>query len=189
MSAGILYLHGFCSSPASWKARLLAEALSARGQGEFFFCPALSHVPEDAIAQAEAIIDDHDEPLTLVGSSLGGYYATYLAEKHNLPAVLINPAVVAPISLNQYLGTQSNLYTGASFEFTLAHIEQLRALERPRITPEHYFLMVETGDEVLDYRQAVARYAGCRQTVLEGGDHSFTRFRDLLPQLLEYCGL
>ena len=70
-----------------------------------------------------------------MGSSLGGYYATYLAEKHNLPAVLINPAVVAPISLNQYLGTQSNLYTGASFEFTLAHIEQLRALERPRITP------------------------------------------------------
>ncbi len=189
MSAGILYLHGFCSSPASWKVRLLADVLSGRGLGKRFFCPTLSHVPQEAIAQAEATIGEQDGPLTLVGSSLGGYYATWLAEKHDLRAVLINPAVVAPLSLDEFIGTQTNLYTGESFEFTAEHIEQLRTLEVPRVTPERYLLMVETGDEVLDYRQAVTRYAGCPQHVLEGGDHSFTRFPDLLPQLLEYCGL
>jgi len=189
VSAGILYLHGFCSSPASAKSRLLAETLQARGQGERFFCPALSHVPVEAIAQAQRIIAAHAGPLTLVGSSLGGYYATWLAEKHDLRAVLINPAVVAPVSLNQYIGLQTNLHSGETFDFTAEHIAQLHALEVASVRPERYLLLVETGDEVLDYRKAVARYAGCRQTILEGGDHSFTRFADLLPELIEYCGL
>lgn len=189
MSPGILYLHGFCSSPASWKARLLADVLDARGMGKRFFCPALSHVPLEAIAQAEAIIGEQGDALTLVGSSLGGYYASWLAEKHDLRAVLVNPAVVAPISLDEFIGPQTNLYTGESFEFSRQHIDQLLALETRHIKPERYLLMVETGDELLDYRQAVSRYAGCQQIVLEGGDHSLTRFPDLLPQLLEYCGL
>ena len=186
----IVYLHGFCSSPSSTKARLLAAALDSRGLGDRLFCPALSHVPVEAIAQVEAIIAaQRGRPLTLVGSSLGGYYATWLAEKHELRAVLINPAVVCSLDPEMFIGTQTNLYSGESFEFTAEHIAQLAALEAPRITPERYFLLVETGDEVLDYRQAVARYAGCRQCVLDGGDHSFTRFPDLLPQLFEYCGL
>ena len=189
MSAGILYLHGFCSSPASWKVRLLADTMSGRGLADRLFCPFLSHVPDEAISQAEEIIGRHTGPLTLVGSSLGGFYATWLAEKFDLRAVLINPAVVAPISLEQYIGTQTNLHTGETFEFTAEHIAQLRALEVARVTPSRYLLMVESGDEVLDYRLAVARYAGCRQVVLEGGDHSFTRFPDYLPQLLEFCGL
>ena len=189
MSAGILYLHGFCSSPASWKARLLADTLAVRGLADRFFCPALSPVPDEAMAQAEAIIGREHGALTLVGSSLGGFYASCLAEKFDLRAVLVNPAVVAPLSLNDYLGTQTNLYTGESFEFTTEHIEQLRQLECSSVTPERYLLLVETGDEVLDYRQAVTRYAGCAQRVLEGGNHSFTRFPDLLPQLLEFCGL
>ena len=186
----IVYLHGFCSSPSSTKARLLAGALDSRGLGDRLFCPALSPVPAEAIAQVEAIIAaQRGRPLTLVGSSLGGYYATWLAEKHELRAVLINPAVVCSLDPEMFIGTQTNLYSGESFEFTAEHIAQLAALEAPRITPERYLLLVETGDEVLDYRQAVARYAGCRQCVLDGGDHSFTRFPDLLPQLFEYCGL
>lgn len=189
MSPGILYLHGFCSSPASWKARQLAATLDARGLADRFFCPALSHVPDEAIDQAEAILHDAAGPLTLVGSSLGGFYATALAEKHDLRAVLINPAVIAPVSLEKYLGRQTNLYTGEPFEFTTAHLDQIRALEVDRITPGHYLLMVETGDEVLDYRDAVRRYAGATQLVLPGGDHSFTRFPDELPRLLEFCGL
>ena len=96
MSAGILYLHGFCSSPESWKARLLADAMTRRGQGERFFCPFLSPVPREAIAQAEEIIHREAGPLAVVGSSLGGFYATWLAEKFDLRAVLVNPAVVAP---------------------------------------------------------------------------------------------
>lgn len=189
MSTGILYLHGFCSSPESWKARLLGEALRARGQGGRFFCPALSPVPNEAVAQAEAIIKAWDGELTLVGSSLGGFYATSLAERHDLRAALVNPAVVAPLSLNAYIGTQKNLYTGETFEFTAGHIEQLRALECTAITPARYLLLVETGDEVLDYRDAVRRYEGGRQEVFAGGDHSFTRFPDLLPQLFEFCRL
>jgi predicted esterase YcpF (UPF0227 family) len=189
VSAGILYLHGFCSSPQSWKARALADALAQRGLGDRLFCPFLSYVPDEAIAQAEAIIAQAPGPLTVVGSSLGGFYATWLAEKHDLPAVLINPAVIAPISLEKHLGVQSNLHTGETFELTVEHIRQLRALEVPRITSSRYLSMVETGDEVLDYREAVKRYAGCRQIVLEGGDHSFTRFPEYLPQLIEFCGL
>ena len=189
MSAGILYLHGFCSSPESWKATLLGDAMRARGLADRFFCPALSPVPNEAIAQAENILRSQNGPLTLIGSSLGGFYSTYLAEKHDLRAALINPAVVAPLSLNAYIGTQTNLHTGETFEFTAGHIEQLRALECSAITPERYLLLVETGDEVLDYRQAVARYAGCRQEIFPGGDHSFTRFPDLLPQLFEFCRL
>ena len=189
MIPSILYMHGFASSPASLKARQLADALDARGQGERLICPALSPVPLEAITQAEALIESRPDSMTLVGSSLGGYYATWLAEKHSLRAVLINPAVVAPLSLQQYLGRQSNLYTGEEFEFTQAHIAQLRALEAPQITPDRYFLMVETGDEVLDYRDAVQRYAGCRQAVFEGGNHGFSRFSEMLPQLFEFCGL
>ena len=189
VSAGILYLHGFCSSPESWKARLLADAMNQRGLGDRFFCPFLSPVPREAIAQAEAIFRRETGPLTVVGSSLGGFYATWLAETFDLRAVLVNPAVVAPISLKKYLGTQTNLHTHESFAFTAEHIGQLHALEVTCVTPERYLLLVETGDEVLDYRRAVARYAGCQQVVLEGGDHSFTRFPGCLPQLIEFCRL
>ena len=189
MTGSILYLHGFRSSPASWKVRLLSEHMAAAGLGRHFSCPALSHIPNVAIAQAETLIAAADGPLTLVGSSLGGYYATWLAEKHDLRAVLINPAVLAPLSLTEHLGTQTNLYSGETFEFTATHIDELRALEVPRIMPERYLLLVESGDEVLDHRQALTRYAGCRQIVVDGGDHSFTRFPDFLPQILEFGGL
>jgi predicted esterase YcpF (UPF0227 family) len=189
MTPRILYLHGFRSSPASWKVRLLSEHMDAAGMGERLDCPSLSHIPHIAIAQAEALIAKADGPLTLIGSSLGGYYATWLAERHDLRAVLINPAELAPLSLTEHLGKQTNLHTGESFEFTATHIDELRAIEVAKITPERYLLLVETGDEVLDYRAAVTRYAGCRQIVLEGGDHSFTRFPEFVPQILEFCGL
>ncbi|HAF54072.1 MAG TPA: hypothetical protein DCL01_02335, partial [Thauera sp.] len=89
-----------------------------------------------------------------------------------------------------YVGTQDNMYTGERFEFTRAHIEELRAIEVPVITgPERYWLLVETGDEVLDYRHAVAKYAGARQTVLEGGDHGFSRWGDYLDAVIAFAGL
>jgi len=185
----ILYLHGFRSSPQSWKARLFGEAMAARGLADSFHCPALSHDPALAMSQAEAILAEHAGPFTVVGSSLGGYYATWLAEKHGLKAALINPAVVAPLSLEAYVGPQTSLYGDEAFEFTHAHIAALRKMEVPRITPERYWLLVEEGDEVLDYRLAVSRYAGCRQTVLPGGDHSFTQFPDFVPQIIEFAGL
>ena len=115
---------------------------------------------------------------------------TWLAERHDLRAVLINPAVVAPLSLEAYVGVQDNLYTGERFEFTRGHIDELRAIEVPTITrPERFWLLVETGDEVLDYRHAVDKYAAARQTVLEGGDHGFSRWNDYLDEVLAYAGL
>lgn len=185
----IIYLHGFCSSPASWKARLLGDTLAAAGLGDRFACPTLSPVPLDAIASAEALLDGADGSTTLVGSSLGGYYATWLAERHDLRAVLINPAVMAPALLDGLVGSHSNFYSGERFEFGSEHADQLRALATPRVTPSRYLLLVEAGDEVLDYRQAVACYAGSRQIVLEGGDHSFTRFPDFVTQIIEFCEL
>ena len=186
----ILYLHGFRSAPASHKAQRLRAVMAARGIEDSFDCPQLPVSPQAAVTLAEGIIAASPGPVTLVGSSLGGTYATYLGEKHRLKAVLVNPAVAAHLSLADYVGRQTNLFTGESFEFTDAHIDELKALEIPRLAePERTWLMVETGDEVLDYRQAVKKYAGARQTVLAGGDHSFTRWEDYLDDILEFAGL
>jgi predicted esterase YcpF (UPF0227 family) len=87
------------------------------------------------------------------------------------------------------VGTHTNFHSGQRFEFTAEHLEQLHLLDPARVTPSRYLLLAETGDEVLDYRKAVARYAGCRQLIVEGGDHSFTRFPEFLPQIIEFCGL
>ncbi|MDD3354319.1 YqiA/YcfP family alpha/beta fold hydrolase [Zoogloea sp.] len=186
----ILYLHGFRSGPESWKARSLGARMTAQGLGDAFWCAQLPVSARDTMALIEDQIRHCAAPPTLVGSSLGGYYATHLAEKHGLKAVLVNPSVLAPLSLSAYLGTQTHLYTGATFELTAQHIDELRALEPPALThPERYWLLVETGDEVLDHRHALSRYAGCRQTVLEGGDHSFTRWDDYLDPIIEFAGL
>ncbi len=183
----ILYLHGFTSGPRSFKAQALAAHLGRRGLADRFVCPQLPPSPAAAVALAESLIRPGT---TLVGSSLGGCYATWLAERHGLQAVLVNPAVVAQLAPEQFVGPQKNLYTGESFQFTLAHVDELRAIDVPVLThPERFWLLVEQGDEVLDYRHAVARYAGARQTVLAGGDHSFTRWADCLDAVVEFAGI
>jgi len=142
------------------------------------------------MALVEAWLREHrPDPVTFVGSSLGGYYATHLAERHEARAVLINPAVRPYDLFAGLLGPQQNLYTGERYELTPQHIDELRALEVDTIHPERYLLLVETGDEVLDYRSAVERYAGARQIVLEGGDHGFSRFGDCIDTILQFAGL
>ena len=185
----ILYLHGFTSGPQSHKAQALGARMHERGRSDKFVCPQLPASPHGAIALAEGLIARHGVT-TVVGSSLGGYYSTYLAEKFDLKAALVNPAVVAHLSLQQYIGPQQWLYTGESFEFTLEHIEELRAIQVPVLSkPQRFWLLVEEGDETLDYRHAVDRYAGARQTVLPGGDHSFTRWTDYLDEVIAWAGL
>ena len=187
----IVYLHGFRSAPASIKARALKARMVERGLGELFWCEQLPVSPHAAIALAEAEIARAQraglQP-TVVGSSLGGYYATWLAERHGLRAVLINPAVVAPLALESFVGMQDNLYTGERFEFTAQHLDELRALEVAAITrPERYWLLAETGDEVLDYRHAEHKYSGARQTILEGGNHGFSRWNDYLDAVIDFA--
>lgn len=186
----IVYLHGFRSSPQSNKAQRLKARMETLGLGHLFWCEQLPPSPCTAIALAERQITAATSPVTVVGSSLGGYYATHLAEKHRLRAVLVNPAVVAHLSLAEFVGLQTNLYSGEVFEFRPEYIDELRTIEVPRISrPQDFLLLAETGDEVLDYRQAVAKYAGARQVVLEGGDHSFTRWPDYLDEVLRFAGL
>jgi predicted esterase YcpF (UPF0227 family) len=186
----IVYLHGFCSSPASHKAQLLKTFMEHRGIGDRFWCEQLPPSPADTVDAVQRAIDSCAVPPTLVGSSLGGFYATWLTEKNGLKAVLINPAVPAHLSLAQFVGAQRNLYTGESFDFTPDHVAQMAALDVPRIAqPQRYWLLVETGDELLDYRQALARYAGARQTVIEGGDHGFRHFGEFLQPILEFAGM
>lgn len=191
----IIYLHGFRSAPASIKAQALQRHMAGKGLADQFWCELLPPEPDAAIALVERQIARcrAERPAlapTLVGSSLGGYYATHLAEKHDLRAVLVNPAVVAPLSLEAYVGVQTNLYTGESFDFKHEYIAQLRAMDvAPLTRPHNFWLLVETGDEVLDYRDAVAKYAGARQTVLEGGDHGFSRWTDYLDEVIAFAGI
>lgn len=181
----ILYLHGFNSSPQSHKAQVMAKYMAERGLAGQYACPALPPLAKDAIRAIEKFRLSANT--CFVGSSLGGFYATYLAEKHGARAVLINPAIEPHVGLRAYLGPQKNLHTGEPYELTETHLREWEKLYVPRITPSRYLLLVETGDEVLDYRQAVKRYAGAEQVVIQGGDHSLQSFPQHLPRILEFC--
>ena len=163
--------------------------MQQHGLGAGFLAPDLPHQPTRAIALVEALIAQAPNKPSLVGSSLGGYYATYLAERHDLKAVLINPAVAPYRLLAPLLGAQQNFYTGETYEFTAQHLAELHNLEIEPLHPEHYLLLVQTGDEVLDYRNAVARYAGAKQYVIPGGDHGFQHLEHYWDEILAFSGI
>jgi predicted esterase YcpF (UPF0227 family) len=181
----IVYLHGFNSSPQSHKAQVFARHMAERALTAEFACPTLPPSAREAIRVAERLAG---KSVCYVGSSLGGFYATYLVEKHGGRAVLINPAIDPHIGLRTYLGRQKNLYTGEPYELTAAHLDEWRELYVPKITPSRYLLLVETGDEVLDYRRAVERYAGAERVVVRGGDHSLQSFPTHLARILSFAG-
>jgi predicted esterase YcpF (UPF0227 family) len=183
----LIYIHGFNSSPASGKAQLVKTRMEAMGRGGEFVAPALPHGPANAAALLEALAKKHPGA-AFVGSSLGGYYATWLAERHDGRAALLNPAVRPYELLGAHLGVQQNLYSGERYELTARHVEELRELEVPAITAARYLLVAATGDEVLDYRAAVARYQGCSQILIRGGDHGLSDFPDHVDAVLEFCG-
>lgn len=185
----ILYLHGFNSAPASHKARTLRCYLEARGLGHLFACPALPHRPAEAVALIESEIARCGGRPTLVGSSLGGFYATYFAERLDLRAVLINPAITPHVGLETFLGPQQNLYTGAPYELTRADLDGWRALALETVDPERYLLLLETGDELLDWRVAARRYEGARTVIRDGGDHTLQSFAEHIPRILAFSGL
>ncbi|HSC95420.1 MAG TPA: YqiA/YcfP family alpha/beta fold hydrolase [Burkholderiales bacterium] len=183
----LIYIHGFSSSPASVKAQLLKARLEALGRGAEFVAPALPPSPAQAAQLLDALATRHPGA-ALVGSSLGGYYATWLAEQHGLKAVLLNPAVRPYELLSEFVGRQKRFHSDEEYDFTRQHVDELRAFEVARVTPARYLLIVATGDEVLDYRRAVERYRGCRQIVIEGGDHGLSDFSSYLDTVLEFCG-
>ena len=176
-----LYLHGFRSSPLSTKAQQFRQWLADRGREDEWICPDLSNDPQQAIEQLETLIENADVKPKLVGSSLGGFYATVLSARYGLKAVVINPAVHAGLVLRDAVGTQSGWHDDEAFEFTQAHVDALNAMDllAPKY-PEKILLMQETGDEVLDWRTAVDFYRASHQLVFRGVDHGFTRLGDVL---------
>jgi predicted esterase YcpF (UPF0227 family) len=189
----IAYLHGFNSGPASIKGQQLGKAIAALPEAirPEYFLPQLSHRPAEAMRTAHRWADAGDrDKLTFVGSSLGGFYATHLAEAYGARAVLINPAVHPDCDLAPYIGAQRNPYTGEEYELTAGHFAELSAFKVARIArPRRYLLLVQTGDEVLDYRVAVVFCAGAWQFVQGGGDHAFQDFAAQTPVILRFAGV
>jgi predicted esterase YcpF (UPF0227 family) len=183
----ILYLHGFRSSPQSFKARLLAERMAELGRGAEWQCPQLPVSPAAAVRLAESLCAG-EQHVAVIGSSLGGYFATWLAEQHGWRAVLLNPATVPQRDLSAYLGEQPLWHGGGSIVVEPQHLDELRALTVASITrPERYYLITATGDQVLDYRESLAHYPGITTTLIEGGDHALSNFPDYLDRVLAFC--
>jgi len=191
----LLYLHGFRSSPRSFKAQLVQQRLRERGLGRYYACPMLDVSPARAIEQAEAAIAaarlsaPGDRPLAIVGSSLGGYYARWLGERHGCPTVLLNPAVHPWTDLERHLGEQPLWHGGGSVKVERRHLQELLDLRVDTLRhPERFYLLAATGDEVLDYREMVASCPGARIRVIEGSDHGISEFADYVDEVLDFCG-
>ncbi len=189
----ILYLHGFRSSPDSFKSRLMAQAMAERGRQADWRAPQLPASPKAAAElahqQARCLLDGLPaRHLTVVGSSLGGYYATWLAEQLGCRAVLLNPAVNAARDLATQVGEHTMYHSAAPFVFLPEYVQELQTLDIPRLTqPQRYFLMAATGDEVLDWREMRDRFEGCRQRIIDGSDHGLSDFAHWMPEVLEFA--
>lgn len=187
----IIYIHGLNSSPASSKAQQLQRAMAQMGLAEYLYLPALHHHPRQAIQQLETIIAEAGaDQLVLVGSSLGGYYATFLAQRHGLKALLINPAVAPHQSFAGCRVMQTNFYSGETWLPTEDHLTALAELEVPApVDPQRYQVWLQTADETLDYRQAEQHFRACALRIEAGGDHSFQGFLRHLPALFAFAGI
>jgi len=196
MQKNVLYIHGFNSSPLSVKAEETRNYLQEYFPQVNFYCPQLVSNPQGAIIQLEKIIESSQTDSTwyFIGSSLGGYFASYLSEKYNYPCALINPAIKPFELLKDYIGEQVNPYTEEVYQVTNEHMAVLKAIEPKQPTfdgqqKNNYLVMVQTDDEVLNYQQAVEKYTYCRLIVEQGGDHSFVNFKQHLPAISEFFQL
>lgn len=187
--AHVLYLHGFRSSPRSFKARVVQKRLEELGRAHELICPQLPASPKAAMELALLLAERHaPHDLSIIGSSLGGFYATWLAERLDVKAVVINPSVNPLKNLEKHVGMTTAWHSDEPFEFRQEYIGELADLRVQRITrPERYFLLAATGDEVLDYRDMVAHYAGARQHVIEGSDHAISEFPQYVDEVLAFC--
>ncbi|MDP4983022.1 YqiA/YcfP family alpha/beta fold hydrolase [Pseudoalteromonas tunicata] len=178
----VIYIHGFNSSPLSAKAQLIGQYLSQFNLE--YQVPLLSHEPLQALVTLEHMLDSNT---VLIGSSLGGYFATYLSQKYQLPAVLVNPAVAPFLLMKDFLGPQYNPYQNYHYQLTMQHVEQLKSLYLPDLPhPQLLWLLQQSADEVLDFQQAVKYYNNCRQVLEFGGDHSFIGFERYFSQIVQF---
>ncbi|MDM3872291.1 YqiA/YcfP family alpha/beta fold hydrolase [Porticoccus sp. W117] len=183
----LLYLHGFNSSPLSFKSEATRLWLKEHHPEVEFHCPQLHNYPERAIAQLEDIIVQCDVPPALAGSSMGGFFATYLAEKYALRATIINPAVRPWRGMHEYVGENANYHTGETWVMEHHHVEQYRQFDVETLQrPENLWALLQTEDEVLDYRDAEEKYAACKLTIEQGGDHGFQGYERFLPEIYQF---
>jgi hypothetical protein len=191
----LLYLHGFRSSPKSFKAQRLHAWVAANRPDVHWWCPQLPPSPRDAMALLhDGIAGWPAATSAVLGSSLGGFYATVVAEgsgRQGWPAVLMNPAIDPARDLAAYIGEQTAFHTPEErFFFRPEYVDELRALAVPAVTrPARYFAVIAKGDELLDWREMAARYAGVNIRLLEGSDHALSDFDEHLPHLLRFLGL
>ena len=185
----LLYLHGFRSSPQSAKARLMAQHMAQHHPDEVWLCPQLPPSPQAAVDMlAQATADWPSESMAVVGSSLGGFYATWVAEQRACRAVLLNPAVFPARDLEKYIGSQTQWHApDEEFYFKAEYVQELRALDCGPLRQAHnYLALIAKGDEVLDWREMQARYADCKLLLLEGGDHALSDFANHLPRVMAH---
>jgi predicted esterase YcpF (UPF0227 family) len=188
----IVYLHGFNSTPSSHKATYLKRYLEDRGLGGHYACPALPHLPDEAVAAAEAAMGEHPvAQVTFVGSSLGGFYATAVAERRGCRAVLLNPAVDPARDLAAAVGSTTAWHSDERFEFRAEYVDELRAIAPPPTLtrPERYLAVIATGDEVLSWHEMRTRYAEAKLLIVAGSDHALSEFDVQMPVVLAFLGL
>ena len=178
----LLYIHGFLSSPQSVKARQV-QAWAAPRHDLRVHAPALPADPESALAILEETVQACATAPGLIGSSLGGFYANILAARHGLRAVLINPAVHPHMLLQRYAGAPQAEHGDVMTGVTPAHFSLLERVEIRPVHSEHLWVLLETGDETLDYRQAEQFYQGCAIDITPGGAHSYEGFLQKLPAI------
>ncbi|MDQ2928940.1 MAG: YqiA/YcfP family alpha/beta fold hydrolase [Caldimonas sp.] len=187
----LLYLHGFRSSPKSAKARLVARWMGEHRPDIVWACPQLAPSPLEAIEHVETLITAWPrERMAVIGSSLGGFYATIVAERMACRAVVLNPAVDPARDLASYIGELKTWHGCESFFFRAEYIDALQAMTPPRLTrSERYFAVIAKGDEVLSWREMSDRYAGCAMRLIDGSNHALSDFDACLPQVLAFLGL
>ncbi len=185
----LIYVHGFLSSPQSHKALLTKTWLSQQAASIDYQCPYLSPYPTEAQAQLRDLMRPLEgQQVGFVGSSLGGFWSTWLVETFGHKAVLINPSVRPYELINRVAGEpQRNYYTQDTYTMTAEHGEQYRNAYQAHLKDRSaYWLLAQTGDETLDYRHAVERYEGCRQSIEQGGDHAFQGYEQRLTEILTF---
>jgi uncharacterized protein len=183
----LVYLHGFLSSPLSDKAQQTINWMAEQGLSDRLICPQIPMHPIEAITLLRQLIAPLNGDFCAVGSSLGGFFATWAVEEYGGRAVLINPAVQPYALINTYLGPQQNYQTGETHFIDESFAQDLHQFERQPTQLERYWLLSQTDDEVLDYRAAVDYYQGCLQTIERGGNHSFTGFARYLPAIWAFA--
>ncbi len=206
----LIYLHGFRSSSRSKKAGDLAAALLHVHADWELITPDLSPDPAVAMAQIGAITARCGDPaqnITLIGSSLGGFYAHVVAETLACRAVLLNPSLHPDLTLAAHVGTQTNWHSDEQFLFSADHLEILRSLQpqkKPQVNNEQgatdaadlpvianarYLIVVEMGDELLNHNETLAAFPTCQSIVIDGGNHDLLSFPKHLGAVLRFAGL